>query len=49
MVDELQLHVVPELIGGGERVFTGTRAGRLEQLSHGGSDIVTHLRYRLRS
>jgi dihydrofolate reductase len=48
LVDELQLHVTPVVIGAGERLFEGVGALTLEPLEKPwGSDLVTHLRYRV--
>ena len=46
MLDELRLHVVPELLGAGERLFDGVAGVTLEPLSVSGNDLVTHLSYR---
>jgi dihydrofolate reductase len=49
LLDGLQLHVVPVLLGGGVRLFDGRGDGhvRLEQDRAIGSDRVAHLRYRV--
>ena len=50
LLDELQLHVVPVLLGGGTRLFgerIGSAAPRLEQLEAVEAPSVTHLRYRV--
>jgi dihydrofolate reductase len=49
VVDELQLHVVPVLLGGGARLFDGRGDGevRLEVDRTVGSTDVSHLRYRV--
>lgn len=46
LVDEVQLHLVPKLFGGGLRLFEGVKADleRLRALEGAG---VTHLRYRV--
>jgi dihydrofolate reductase len=49
LLDGLQLHVVPVLLGGGVRLFDGRGDGdvRLEQDRAIGSEHVAHLRYRV--
>ena len=47
-LDELQLHVVPILLGGGTRIFEGAPDVRLEPVHVLDSPAVTHLRYRVR-
>jgi dihydrofolate reductase len=49
LVDELRLHVVPLLLGGGVRLFEELPSGpvSLEQLRVQASPAVTHLRYRV--
>jgi len=48
LVDELQLNVVPILLGGGERLFENVRAGlELEQTRVVHTPEVTHIRYRV--
>jgi dihydrofolate reductase len=46
-LDELQLHVVPILLGGGTRLFEGAPDVRLERTLVLDSPAVTHLRYRV--
>ena len=46
-LDELRLHVVPLLLGEGERLFEGTGEVTLESLGTTGNERVTHLRYRV--
>ncbi|MGW3944140.1 dihydrofolate reductase family protein [Streptomyces phaeochromogenes] len=47
LIDELQLHVVPALLGEGLRLFEGLGAGRrLEPVSVVGTPLATHLKYR---
>ena len=49
--DELELHVVPLLLGGGARLFDNLRGAdvRLEQLRAVEAPGVAHLKYRVRS
>ena len=48
LVDELELHVVPILLGGGSRLFDGVGPGvRLEQVRAVEAPGVTHLTYRV--
>ena len=47
-LDELQLHVVPILLGGGTRLFEGAPDVSLERVRVLDSPAVTHLRYRVR-
>ncbi|WP_369386845.1 dihydrofolate reductase family protein [Streptomyces sp. CG1] len=48
LVDELQLHVVPALLGAGLRLFEGVGTGRrsLEQVRVVETPLATHLKYR---
>jgi dihydrofolate reductase len=50
LVDEVQLHVVPLLLGAGERLFDnlGESVPGLEQVGAVEAPGVTHLRYRRR-
>ncbi len=48
LVDELELHIVPILLGGGERLFAGIGPDlQLEQLRAVEAPGVAHLRYRV--
>src|ERR671911_605756 len=50
LVDELELHVVPLVLGGGARLFDGLAAElRLEQVRAIEAPGVTHLKYRVRT
>jgi dihydrofolate reductase len=45
LLDELQIHVAPVLLGGGVRLFEDVGAARLELVETIASPTVTHLRY----
>jgi dihydrofolate reductase len=47
LVDEIELHVVPVLLGGGKRLFEGVGDLKLEQLRAIEAPGVAHLKYRL--
>jgi dihydrofolate reductase len=47
LIDELQLHVVPALLGDGLRLFEGVGSGRLEQIRVVETPLATHLKYRV--
>jgi dihydrofolate reductase len=48
LVDDLRLHVTPIVLGRGERLLDGVGALALEQVGEvSGTDLVTHLRYRV--
>jgi dihydrofolate reductase len=46
LVDELRLHVVPKVVGVGERILDGVGGLELEQVSARQTELVTHLVYR---
>ncbi len=49
LLDELELHVVPIILGGGERLFAGVgREVKLELVRAVEAPGVTHLKYRVR-
>ncbi len=48
LIDELRLHVVPELLGAGEHLFDGVGDRSLEQLAVSDTGSVTHLTYGIR-
>ena len=48
LVDELELHVVPIILGGGERLFVGVGPDvKLEELRAVEAPGVAHLKYRI--
>ncbi|MEH0819129.1 MULTISPECIES: dihydrofolate reductase family protein [unclassified Micromonospora] len=48
LLDTLQVHLVPIVLGGGERLFDDVGDPRLEQVSVVAGPTVTHLTYRVR-
>ncbi len=47
LIDELRLHVVPVVLGAGERLFDGVGAVDLERLDVTATELVTHMTYRV--
>ncbi len=47
LLDELQVHVAPVLLGAGTPLFAGVEPGRLELLETVAAPEATHLRYRV--
>jgi dihydrofolate reductase len=48
LLDEMQLHIVPVILGAGERLLADVGDPALEQVEVIGSPTVTHVRYRIR-
>ncbi|MYR31037.1 dihydrofolate reductase [Nocardiopsis alba] len=47
LIDEIRVHVTPVIMGEGTRLFEGVRGVRLEQVTARGSDLVSHITYRV--
>ncbi|WP_306367793.1 dihydrofolate reductase family protein [Nocardiopsis sp. CC223A] len=47
LIDELRLHIVPVVFGGGTRLFEGVGPLRLEQVKSRAATGVTHVTYRV--
>ena len=47
LLDELYLHIVPILLGGGERLLENVGDAKLEPVKVVGSPAVTHVKYRV--
>ena len=47
LLDELYLHIVPVVLGAGERLLENAGAPELEQVEVVGSPTVTHVKYRV--
>jgi dihydrofolate reductase len=49
LIDELRVHIAPVIVGAGERLFEGVGDLDLQPIEPAwGTDLVTHLRYRVR-
>ncbi len=47
LIDELWLHIVPVTIGAGTRLFEGVPNLKLEPVEVSGTQVVTHIRYKV--
>jgi len=47
LIDELRLHIAPVIVGEGERLLTDVGDLDLTPVHAGGSDLVTHMTYRV--
>ena len=47
LIDELWLHIVPVTIGSGARLFERIPDLKLEPFELSGTNLVTHIRYRV--
>lgn len=47
LIDELWLHISPLTLGHGARLFENVPSLRMEPLSVGGTELVTHIKYRI--
>ena len=47
LIDELWLHIVPVTIGSGARLFESIPDLKLEPVELSGTNLVTHIRYRV--
>jgi dihydrofolate reductase len=47
LIDELRLHIVPATIGHGQRLFENVPPLHMEPISWGGTELVTHIKYRI--
>lgn len=47
LIDELWVHIVPVTIGAGSRLFEGVQGLNLEPVEVSGTNVVTHIRYKV--
>ncbi|WP_157245678.1 dihydrofolate reductase family protein [Nonomuraea typhae] len=47
LLDEVRLHIAPVILGAGERLFAGVGDPGLEPVAVSGTDLVTHVTYRV--
>ena len=47
LIDELRLHVVPHVLGAGARLFADVADVELAQVASRGTELVTHVSYRV--
>jgi dihydrofolate reductase len=47
LVDELRIHIAPVILGAGERPLDGVGDLKLEQIESWGTDLVTHITYKV--
>lgn len=47
LIDELWVHIVPTTIGAGSRLFEGVPNLKLEPIEVSGTEVVTHIRYKV--
>lgn len=47
LINELWLHIVPATIGKGQRLFEGVPSLHIEPISCRGTELVTHIKYRI--
>ncbi|MFI6496078.1 dihydrofolate reductase family protein [Nonomuraea typhae] len=47
LLDEVRLHIAPVILGAGERLFIGVGDPDLEPVAVSGTDLVTHVTYRV--
>ena len=47
LIDELWLHIAPCTLGKGSRLFENVPGLRMEPISVGGTEMVTHVKYRI--
>jgi len=47
LIDELRLHIAPVIMGAGERLFVDVGSLKLTSIARSGTDLVTHITYRV--